>query len=99
MGIKDKLSQAITARHPIECSYHEKKRFIEPYHYGILGGEEQLHCYQYAGESESGGLPQWRNLKLHDIRTIRILDGHFLIRESYHPENAHYSLIEKGIYK
>ncbi|KTD07044.1 hypothetical protein [Legionella jamestowniensis] len=99
MNVKEKLFQAINARNTIECSYHEKKRFIEPYHFGILGGEEQLHCFQYAGESESGGIPQWRNLKLQDIRSIRILDSHFLIRESYHPENAHYSFIENGIYR
>ncbi|CEK10021.1 WYL domain-containing protein [Legionella hackeliae] len=98
MNVKDKLALAISARNPVECSYHKKKRLIEPYHYGILGNEEQLHCFQYAGESESGGIPQWRNLKLDDIHTVRILDDkQFTIRDTYHPENAHYTKIEKSI--
>ncbi|KTC81617.1 WYL domain-containing protein [Legionella brunensis] len=98
MNIKAKLSQAIKTHHAIECIYHGKKRFIEPYHYGTLGGKMQLHCFQYDGESESGGLPEWRNLKLNEIKDIQIIEKHFTIRASYHPENAHYITIEQSIY-
>ncbi len=100
MEAKDKkiLCQAIESHHQIECIYHGKKRLLEPYLYGILGGKEHLHCYQFGGESESGGLPQWRNLRLDDIKHLRIIPhSHFDIRSSYHPENAHYHSIEKGI--
>lgn len=98
MTIKQALSQAINARHTIECIYHGKKRFLEPYHFGSLGGREQLHCFQYAGESESGGLPEWRNLQLDEIRELQIDNKQqFTIRASYHPGNAHYTFIEKRI--
>ncbi|WED42111.1 hypothetical protein [Legionella cardiaca] len=98
MDIKKKLSHAITTKRPIECLYHGKKRFIEPYHYGNLGGDEQLHCFQYKGDSDSGGLPQWRNFKLCEMYAIRLLKSRFTVRASYHPENSHYSTIEKSIY-
>lgn len=100
MGIEKKISQAIRAQNPIECRYHGKKRFIEPHHFGILGGENQLHCYQYDGESESGGIPEWRNLKLNEIQALRVMtDIHFVIRPSYHPENAHYTTIEQSVFE
>jgi predicted DNA-binding transcriptional regulator YafY len=91
------LAQAIEEHHLITCTYHGKARVLEPYLFGMMGGKEHLHCYQTAGESESGGIPQWRNLRLDELENLKLIkESYFSIRETYRPWNAHY-IIEKSI--
>lgn len=98
MKVKTKLLQAMEVRRVITCIYKKKFRCLEPHHLGILGGSEQLHCYQIAGESSMGYVPCWKNFKLSKIKNITICPhSPFTVRASYNPTNSHYSKIEKSI--
>lgn len=96
--VKEVLAKAINHRKLVTFYYENKKRIVEPYHYGMLGEKLQLHCFQVEGDSESGGIPQWRNFQLTLIKKPHIQSkSHFSIRTSYHPENSHYTPIEKAV--
>lgn len=98
MGIRARLYKAIELQKIISFDYEKKRRVVEPYHYGVLGGKEQLHCYQTQGNSNSGHIPQWRNFQLTHIKHLRVDDNaYFDIREDYNPGNANYTTIEKSV--
>ena len=63
--------QAILAEHQVICSYDGRYRELCPH---IIGrnrnGEEVALAWQFAGES-SGRLPQWRCLRLANVRDAR----------------------------
>jgi hypothetical protein len=66
---------AILAEQHVVCSYDGRPRELCPH---IIGtnkrGEEVVLAWQFAGES-SGPLPQWRCLKLSNVRNARARDG------------------------
>ena len=66
---------AILREHQVVCSYHGRIRELCPH---IIGtnrrGEEAVLAWQFAGES-SGPLPQWRCLKLANVRNARTREG------------------------
>ncbi|KTD18418.1 hypothetical protein [Legionella jordanis] len=96
--VKEILANAIRSHSLVLVLYHQQWRVVEPYLIGILGGHEHLHCFQIAGGSVSGGIPQWRNLRLDDIKQLEIIpSSYFEIRDSYHPKNANYMPIEEQI--
>lgn len=66
---------AILAEQQVICSYHGCYRELCPH---IIGtnkiGEEVVLAWQFAGES-SGPLPQWRCLRLANVRDARARTG------------------------
>ena len=66
---------AILSEQQVVCSYGGRTRELCPH---IIGsnrrGEEVVLAWQFAGES-SGRLPQWRCLKLANVRDARARDG------------------------
>ena len=66
---------AILAEQQVVCTHEGRHRELCPH---ILGtnkrGEEAVLAWQFAGES-SGKLPQWRCLRLADVRNARARTG------------------------
>src|ERR1700755_632500 len=65
------------------CSYEGRRRELCPH---ILGrnraGEDVVLAWQFAGQS-SGPLPQWRCLRLAEVKDARMRDG------SWHAGGSH----------
>ena len=67
--------EAILAEQQVTCSYDGRSRELCPHIIGInKNGEEAVLAWQFGGES-SGKLPQWRCLKLANVRDARARDG------------------------
>jgi hypothetical protein len=66
---------AILGEQQVVCSYDGRPRELCPHIIGInKSGEEVVLAWQFAGES-SGELPQWRCLKLANVRDARARNG------------------------
>jgi hypothetical protein len=66
---------AILAERQVVCNYHGRKRELCPHIIGTnKNGEEVVLAWQFAGES-SGPLPQWRRLRLANVRDARAREG------------------------
>ncbi|MGY3035855.1 hypothetical protein ACVIIV_005025 [Bradyrhizobium sp. USDA 4354] len=66
---------AILAEQQVTCVYEGRHRELCPHIIGTSkSGEEAVLAWQLAGES-SGSLPQWRCLKLANVRGARARDG------------------------
>ena len=67
--------EAILAERQVTCSYDGRIRELCPH---IIGrnrnGEEVVLAWQFAGQS-SGRLPQWRCLRLANVRDVSSRDG------------------------
>jgi hypothetical protein len=67
--------EAILAERQVTCSYDGRIRELCPH---IIGrnrnGEEVVLAWQFAGQS-SGRLPQWRCLRLANVRDVSTRDG------------------------
>jgi len=63
---------------------------VEPYLIGVHEDEDELmlRAVQVAGESKSGGLPDWRLFRLAEMKKLKITDRHFEPRlEEYEPKD------------
>jgi hypothetical protein len=66
---------AILAERQVTCSYDGRRRELCPHIIGAnKDGEEAVLAWQFGGES-SGPLPQWRCLKLANVRDARAREG------------------------
>ena len=66
---------AILAEQQVVCSYDGRMRELCPHIIGTSkSGEEVVLAWQFAGES-SGKLPQWRCLRLANVRNARTRNG------------------------
>ena len=66
---------AILREQQVTCLYEGRPRELCPHIIGNnMSGEEVVLAWQFAGES-SGRLPQWRCLKLANVRDARARDG------------------------
>ena len=66
---------AILAEQQVTCTYDGRRRELCPHIIGAnKDGEEVVLAWQFGGES-SGKLPQWRCLKLANVRNARPRDG------------------------
>jgi hypothetical protein len=75
--INHQLRSAIEGKRLIEFEYQALDRIAEPHDYGVINGIEQLLVYQIRGESRSRTLPDWRLVRVAEIRQLRILDERF----------------------
>ena len=66
---------AILREQQVTCLYEGRPRELCPHIIGTnVSGEEVVLAWQFAGMS-SGKLPQWRCLKLANVRDARACDG------------------------
>jgi hypothetical protein len=76
---------AILGERQVVCLYEGRHRELCPHIIGLdRNGAEVVLAWQFAGES-SGPLPQWRCLKLANVRDARARDG------SWHAGGSHKS--------
>lgn len=71
------IKAAIANKQLVEFTYRGLRRVAEPHVYGTLRDKYQLLTYQVAGESSSGGLPNWRRVELSEVSDMRVLEEHF----------------------
>jgi hypothetical protein len=75
--------RAILAEQQVVCRYDGRSRELCPHIIGTYkSGEEVVLAWQFAGQS-SGKLPQWRCLKLANVRDARMRNG------SWHEGGSH----------
>jgi hypothetical protein len=77
MSNESLIEAAIGDRRLIEFLYRGLRRVAEPHMLGLSKGGLQLLAYQVAGESSSGGLPEWRRFHVRDIQGIKPMDQRF----------------------
>jgi len=71
------IKKGISAKRLLECDYGGYHRIFEPHIYGIKNGEDAILTYQIGGESSSGGIPNWRRMKLEKMTNVRFHGGKF----------------------
>src|ERR1700753_4411453 len=88
---------AILAEQQVTCVYEGRKRGLCPH---IIGtnkrGEEVVLAWQFAGES-SGPLPQWRCLRLAEVKDARMRDGRWHAGSSHTTTQSCVSAIDLDI--
>mgnify|MGYP006431148283 CR=1 FL=1 len=84
--VRELLCQAIENRRVVTFQYHWHFREVEPYYLGTHQEEQELmvRTFQIGGESESGGLPDWRLFRLGRITDLSVTD------ESFEPRRTQY---------
>jgi hypothetical protein len=89
--------KAILAERQVVCSYDGRRRELCPHIIGTnKSGEEVVLAWQFAGES-SGPLPQWRCLRLANVRDAQMRDGRWLEGGSHRTEQTCVSAIDLDI--
>jgi hypothetical protein len=88
---------AILAEQQVTCSYAGHRRELCPHIIGAnKDGEEAVLAWQFGGES-SGKLPQWRCLKLANVRDARARDGRWHEGGSHKSEQSCVAAIDLDI--
>jgi len=77
MKVDKALRDAIRGLHVVELVGGGHTRVGEPHDYGILNGKPTLLFYQTAGYTRSGGLPQWRHIRVEQVSVVRVLTSPF----------------------
>lgn len=71
------IRKAIQEKRLIEFRLHGLMRIAEPHDYGLRNGSDQMLVYQVGGKSNSGGLPNWRWVKVADMSELNLLNATF----------------------
>jgi hypothetical protein len=88
---------AILAEQQVVCSYDGRLRELCPHIIGVnKRGEEVVLAWQFAGQS-SGPLPQWRCLRLVNVRDARAREGRWHEGGSHGTEQTCVSRIDLDI--
>jgi hypothetical protein len=88
---------AILREKQVICTYQGRVRELCPHIIGLnRSGEEVVLAWQFAGES-SGKLPQWRCLKLANVRDARARNGRWHEGGSHRTEQTCVSEIDLDI--
>ena len=88
---------AILAEQQVVCSYDGRLRELCPHILGInKNGEEVVLAWQFAGQS-SGKLPQWRCLRLANVRNANVRVGRWYEGGSHRTEQRCVSQIDLDI--
>src|ERR1700730_18195115 len=91
------LRNAILAEQQVVCSYGGRTRELCPHIIGTnKSGEEVVLAWQFAGDS-SGKLPQWRCLRLANVRGARAPIGRCYQGGSHRTEQTCVSKIDLDI--
>ena len=85
---------AILAEQQVVCTYEGRHRELCPHIIGAnKNGQEVVLAWQFAGQS-SGKLPQWRCLRLANVRDARARDGRWHEGHSHKTEQRCVSQID-----
>jgi predicted DNA-binding transcriptional regulator YafY len=76
-AVHECILTAIHERKLLRFFYHGKIRIVEPQDYGIQKGAVHLFTYQFAGESSSGSLPDWRKFAVKSMSKVELLEKTF----------------------
>ena len=88
---------AILTEHQVVCSYDGRLRELCPHIIGLnRSGEEVVLAWQFAGQS-SGPLPQWRCLRLANVRDAGAREGRWHEGGSHRTEQTCVSRIDLDI--
>jgi hypothetical protein len=88
---------AILGEQQVVCTYEGRPRELCPHIIGTnKSGEEVVLAWQFAGES-SGRLPQWRCLRLANVRDARMRKGRWHEGGSHRTEQTCVSNIDLDI--
>jgi hypothetical protein len=89
LAIADALGRAINELRVVEFVDGEgHRRTVEPHAiFWTPRGTRCLHCYQLQGYTKAGGLPQWRNPPLSNMREVELTDRKFKPRPDFNPSN------------
>ena len=88
---------AIQRQQQVVCSYEGRHRELCPHIIGTnKSGEEVVLAWQFAGES-SGRLPQWRCLRLAEVKDARMRDGRWYAGGSHTTTQSCVSVIDLDI--
>lgn len=71
------IEEAIRTKSVIRFNYGNHERVAEPHVLGLSKGTIKVLCYQIAGSSSSGDLPEWRRFDLGDIDDLTFTGQHF----------------------
>lgn len=71
------IRQAMGEQRLLRFWLDERERIAEPHDYGIRRDTVHLLVYQVAGDSKSGGLPDWRWVRLARATGFELLDRKF----------------------
>jgi hypothetical protein len=73
------------------CALKDKRghaRIVQPYGIFLTRDLKPMYCcYQVAGYTGSGTLPNWRNFPIEDIADVDPVDQGFKKRDDFNPEN------------
>lgn len=73
----EQVRKAITGLNIVTFRYANLERTCEPHVYGITNGRRQLLCWQLSGESQRGGIPEWRRFDIADIESYTVIEETF----------------------
>ncbi|HET9839509.1 MAG TPA: WYL domain-containing protein [Candidatus Angelobacter sp.] len=76
-AVHELILVAIHQKRLLRFLYHGKIRIVEPQDYGIQKGAVHLFTYQFAGESSSGTLPDWRKFAVKSMAKVELLSKTF----------------------
>lgn len=66
------IRKSINGLNVVTFRYANLERTCEPHVYGVTNGRDQLLCWQLDGESQRGGIPEWRRFDVSDIENFKI---------------------------
>jgi predicted DNA-binding transcriptional regulator YafY len=91
------LRNAILGERQVVCTYEGRRRELCPHIIGTnKSGEEVVLAWQFAGES-SGKLPQWRCLRLANVRDATLRKGRWHEGGSHRTEQTCVSNVDLDI--
>lgn len=95
MSIEQQLVFAINHRRKITVESGGCKRKIEPYVvYQSSTGQKLLHGWQYDGESNSTPPPDWINIRLDSIESLKVKDKTFgRTKRGYNPHSTTFKTV------
>jgi hypothetical protein len=81
VGFERTIRQAIATRTPLALVYGGDRGPVRTVHPQVLfrtsAGELCVDCFQVAGYSSSGGLPDWRCFGVAEIEGVEVTGGSF----------------------
>ena len=90
--MSDVICQAIRERRLLSVQYKGRERIVEPYLlFESKAGDLVLHGWQVDGAWENTPPPDWSNLKLADVSSVRSLDRTYAHpRPDYDPSSPRF---------
>lgn len=91
--MRQTLASAISQRSVIQFTYEGLSRIVEPHLLGVENGLLAIEAFQIGGRSRRGGLPQWRNFHVGDIRDLCVMEQTFHVRSDFNPQRSRWEQI------